>query len=497
MSMKPSALLVLALVGAAVAVAVWLDRGRPTTDERRVEHAQLAPGFDAARADVIELERDGKRVRVEKRNGAWWLGPTRADDAAVEAIVSTLQYAQVERRAPIALPSARATLTAGGITLRIGGDAPGRGVYVERLGEVVVAEPRLLEVVEAELASARLTVGDPAGARTLAFAPLSLERQAGGWRIVQPSPARADGDRVDALLAALARARAASTVTPGPAPLPGDRALVLDGKTEARLRDGGCRDQVLALRADGAALCFDRAALSPLFEPGELRDPHPFPFRLDEVDALDVREGAATLSLRRAEHAWRITAPLDAAGPADDGAVREWLDALVHARARRFAAPGRALATVRMAAGGDEVSVEIGRTDTELTALRRGEAEAGYLPSSTLKLIDTDPLRVRSRRIDTFRPADVTALSVDGVELRRPFSEAARRAIEAFSDLRASQLIRRQFPTTRTLTARVAGVPHTLELGLSDADGCLARENGLAFVLPPATCAALTADLRK
>src|SRR3954453_13618804 len=91
-------LLVLLLLSGAVGVVLWLDRGRPTTVEKKRQTEELAPELDTGAVDHITLERDGAKRVLQRKNGAWWLGDnTRADDAAAEAILSTLRYGRVER----------------------------------------------------------------------------------------------------------------------------------------------------------------------------------------------------------------------------------------------------------------------------------------------------------------------------------------------------------------------------------------------------------------
>jgi hypothetical protein len=356
---RQGSLVALGVAAAAVAALVWLDQRRPSTDESTRERQHLVPGFDRARATEIDLERSGGGAGVALRHEAsgWWIvGPPRrrADDTAVESLLAVLEYSEIERRLDhvdaklrekLGLATPRVILRVEGHTLRIGGDDPSRGVYVERDGDVVVAERRLIETagIDPRLwLSMRVTLRDPSEARAIAFG-WKLEHGA-GWRVTEPAIARASDAKVDALVQSLVRARAVAEDSSRPA-LAGGATLALDGEPQARLAD----DKVD--RADGARLTFRKTDLNLLFAPvATFYERRLFPLRLDDLVAVEV----GPLRLRRESGAWRVIAPT--ARAADDDKVRAFLEPLLAAEARSFsAAPPAAATRVRLATSDEEI----------------------------------------------------------------------------------------------------------------------------------------------
>jgi hypothetical protein len=371
---RDRSLVVLGVAAAGVAALVWWDQRRPSTEEANRDRQHLLPGFDRARATEIDFERPGIKLRHEA-SGWWIVGPPRrrADDTAVESLLSVLEYGTIERRIDhidaklrekVGLGTARVILRVEGHTLRIGSDDPSRGVYVERDDErgVLVAERRLIETagIDPQLwMSMRLTLSDPAQAKQIATDAWTLERVS-GWRVTKPVKTRASDAKVDALVQSLDRTRATTAdryrVGGGT-----DVKLALDEAPQARLGgacDGDESFGLAAERADGATLCFRTSDFNLVRAPPEVfYERRLFPLRIDDIVAVDV----GPLKLRREAGVWRIIAPLAAARPADDAKVRAFLEPLVAAEARSFApAPPSAAATrVRLATADDEVSATI------------------------------------------------------------------------------------------------------------------------------------------
>jgi hypothetical protein len=478
---------ILAALLLAVAAVLWLDRGRPSTDEKRLAAGELAPQL--GNLGRIAIDRGDDRVVLLRKDGSWWLGDgTRADDAAAEAVLSTLRYGRVERlvAANLDVKLERAHVVAGDLDLRIGEDAPGRGVYVRRGSELLVAESHLAEVVAADFRSRRAVLEDVSAAKTVQIGALSLEHHAAGWRIVAPRPALADARSVEHLLDAFS-ARGES-FTPAPSPSPGDEVIAFEGRVQAHIRwpfsRETCGKMPQVLRADGAALCF--ADLSPLqARLDDLRLPTLTQFSLDDIDAVDLEISGKKISLKRVDHEWRLDGE-----PAEDQRVRERLHALLGLRARAFAPPGSAvIGHARIAAQGEEVTLTLAKSGYEVLAQRASEDGALILPASALKLFDPDPLQLRSLRVDTFRPDLVSKVDADGVQLphRSPL-------VDALSNLHAEAIQHRNFAVRRTIRV-TAGAVHTFLVGPSDADGCLIKtsEDGPAFVIAPSICTSLYA----
>jgi uncharacterized protein DUF4340 len=378
-------LVILAGLAALVGLLVWWDQRRPSTDERQRERQQLLPGFDRARATEIEIDRRGAVTRLRHEASGWWLvGPPRrrADDAAVESLLAALEYGSVERRVAGMHVDPRVTVRVAGHTLRIGGDSPTRGVYVQRDDEpdAVVADHRLVETADLDprlWMSLRLTLRDPNEARSITLGDVTLSREH-GWRITRPvdAGARANDAAVDALVQSLVRSRGEVAEPQGTIGSAGF-AVALDGEKQVTLWGAGEH----AIRADGATLRFRKTDLNAVYAPIEhYYERRLFPLRADDLVAVDV----GPLQLRREAGAWRVIAPLSAVGPARDEAVRAFVEPLLAAQARDFTpAPPAAGTRVRLATRDDEVVATIDGT----RARRSGDAvtlELGTPPDVAL-----------------------------------------------------------------------------------------------------------------
>ncbi|HUS64873.1 MAG TPA: hypothetical protein VMZ28_10045 [Kofleriaceae bacterium] len=331
----------LAVAAAIVAGLVWWDRGRPGTDESGRARDRLAPAFDRARATTLEVRRGAVTTRLVHDGAVWWLASPhlRAEEQVVDPILGTLEYGRLERRVPHAdaklraqagVDTPRVVLTVGGTTWKLGTDDPsGRGVYLVRSDDpdLLVAEHRIVEVTDLpqdSFISHRLTLDSPDAASSIAIGPLLLERK-NGWQVRRPYAARADDKTVSELIDALARARATRVLAAGPtvATVP----LLLDGKPQSTL-GGACpgSDELQVARQDGALLCFAASSLQPLRRPPEaFRELRVFPFALNDIVAVDLKDGPHELRLRREANVWRLVAPLAAAGPVSDAKVRAFL----------------------------------------------------------------------------------------------------------------------------------------------------------------------------
>lgn len=380
---RQGSLLALGVAAAVVAALVWLDQRRPSTDESTRERQRIVPGFDRARATEVAIDRRGTVTTLRHEASGWWLvGPPRrrADDSAVESLLAVLEYGQIDRRVGAAdaalrgelgLAPPRVVVRVAGHTLRIGGDDPSRGVYVSRDDErdILVAEHRLVETADLDprlWRSLRVTLRDPAEARSIATTRWTLTRAA-GWRVTEPAIARAADAKVDALVQALERTRAVAE-NDARAPVAGGVTLSLDGERQARLA-GDAVD-----RADGARLTVRASELDLVTAPPETYyERRLFPLRLDELVAIDV----GALALRRDGGRWRVVAPASAAHDAADDKVRAFAEPLLAAEARSFspapAATSDAHATrVRLATRDDEVTAAVDGA----RAVRAGETLA-------------------------------------------------------------------------------------------------------------------------
>jgi hypothetical protein len=463
-------LVVLALAAAGVLVLVWWDQRRPSTEDAARLREQLVPGFRHEDVHDLTITRGGQVTRITRTGEVWTVtGGIRADEEAVDALLSEIELGRVGRtvgradaalRAKLGLEPPRVRLQLDGTQLAIGADAPG-GVYVLRNEEARVADHHLVEVADRdEWRSRRLTLTNMAQATTLSLGKVKLARSGGGWT-VDGVPANAHA--VDQLLDAIDSARATRFGPVGP----GGEPLVINDRLEARIL-GNC-----AARADGAELCFDD--LSKLrVDATQLRERRLYPFTADAITAVDLAEGGRTLSLRRERGVWRIVAPLASVGLADDPSVHAWLEQLIKLESE----------------GGPQT-----------LTVRTADATATH----KVKDQSLDPLRFRDRRIIDLRPDEIGRIEVteggktfaivrehhgaqaDTFRTDPPSNaddEALAQLVETFAHLRADTFTREPpNPVARRLRAN----GHDVTLGRD----CHAQSGDLTFTLTPADCQAL------
>jgi hypothetical protein len=467
------ALWALGALALVVGALVWWDLTRPAGDPDR-----LVPGLDRARLSTITIVRDGATVKLQRDGAAWKLDGIRADGDAVDQLLGALEFEKVERRVQrddalmkqAGLASPRLTVEVGRTRLAIGGDAPGgRASYVGRGREILVVDHRLRDVADLPPSKWRLVrplLSDTGAIQSLAVGDVKIERAGDGWTVDgKPAAPRA----VDQLLDAVDRARGELR---SPSKKEAGVAIAVNGVVEARVAGRCDRGPALA-RSDGAMLCFDDAALAPLFQPAaKLIEPRLFPLTVDAITDVDLRGGEKRLALHRESAMWRIVAPLDAAGPADDASVRAWLDELV---------------ALTDEGGPQKLTV-------------RG---AGGSFSHAVRDQPIDPLRFHDRRLIDLRADELERLTVDGYTLQRqrhggaadtfeidppvPVDDEDVRALfDAFAQLRAQSFDREQRPATRT----ISGAGRTLHL-----HDCAGELGGLSFTLDEPTCHALSLPL--
>ena len=547
-------LVALAGLAAIVGGAVWWDQRRPSTDDRARGEGKLMPDFDRKSLSALTITHAGVTTELERGDGdEWWVKMPhhRADGATIDALTGELEFGRLERtivapdaatRALTGVDQPRATLKAGGLTLAIGADAPaGRGVYAARAGDrdVWVIDRRLLELTDRapeSFVSPRLVLGAVDAARTITLGAVTLERTGASFRLTQPTPSLAGDEKIAALVKSFEDAKAARFLpspVAGAAPANALR-VSFDGVEQARL-DGPCPGhpgETAVTRSDGAVACFADATLASLHaSAAELRELRPFTVGLDDITGFDLAWRDRELHLRRQDAAWRIVAPLEAAGPADDPAVRAWLKELLATRATGFTPAAKPLGSLRLftADGEQRITVGLGaveaRSPTAL-AQRAGEPDALQLPASLLDLLEASPARFRSRELWSFRRSDVTALRIEdeSAALSITHSDAGYRALppakieldpqaldrllEVAATLHAAEFApARSFRPRRTISLTVdspsvdAGAspppPYGVELGPRDPDGrCPARLPGTTnptLLLAAPDCAALSA----
>jgi hypothetical protein len=234
----------LGLVALGLALGLLVLGDGPSTDEARTRARRLAPDFHAAHVHEFTVIRHGVPRRFVRRpgnepEGGWWLDPGgRADRQAVEELLTTLEWASVERRLGPMPPPPESGLgplefVGGGLYLRLGKSDPlGAGIYAQikeaskegrpaegQGGEVVVTDPHLAQLLSSDTspetlrdpsllaAPVRTAHGIEIRARRTAR-PIRLERHGARWDLMTPPQARSDAERVEELLKTLTDARA-------------------------------------------------------------------------------------------------------------------------------------------------------------------------------------------------------------------------------------------------------------------------------------------------
>lgn len=413
---KHATTIVLVLVGALLALYWWADRERITADEkhrrennvftawRREQLSRLEIGHAAGDGEKIVLERDAKA------DGPWRLASPRqekADQQAVEKLLSTLELALVQRKASeggalgFETPRAAGSITMGGLVHRfvLGAASPRpEGSSYFRLDDdppVVVSRDltrTLLQDADAyrdrtvvpylSLELAELAVTYEGGA-------LTLEHVSGRWFRVAQAGVVASRAGTEKIWAALAELRAevfpkdadADALTKTPALTL--RLVPRDGRPPGELVFGGpCPghpDDVVVLRRKPTrvAACAPKGVLEALrTPPASLVETRPFFLEADEIEEIrfesvkDAGAGAPTrVDLARKASGWRLRAPGDRdLSESEAEAVSELVSRLASSPAR---GPRRSpkeepidlVARAVVHAGDHEEVVEVGRFD--------------------------------------------------------------------------------------------------------------------------------------
>lgn len=411
------------LVVAAVALGAWLwvDRNAVTEGERK---RRVNSVFSAWRRDElarIEIVHDDETIVLErdpKADSAWRMTAPRAgraDQAAVERLTTTLEFASVARKvdpgAPLGLehPRASGAITMGGLVLRFALGAPSPrpegSAYFRVEGEPPV-------VVSRELADALLAPGDTYRDRTvvpylsLELSRFEVTRPGGGFALerlddrsfkVADLGVLAGHDAVDAIWAALADMRAeafpkdadADRLTASPKltirMIPKDAA-----KPPAELVVGdacpGLPNDVVVLRKapTRVAACAPAGVVAALsVAPSSFVETRAFTIRPDELEELrlewlgDAPKGAPkAIEIARKGFGFHMREPADRDldAPEVDAAtalVTRMLDARATSAHRDGTTPAP-VARARVRFGGDrEETIELGSIDGAEVVARR------------------------------------------------------------------------------------------------------------------------------
>lgn len=478
----------------------------------------LLPGFDAEKITSISFRHGQASSQIDRAGDTWRIAkpPGIANPATVDAVFTALRGGRWHRRGPTsqagvpADPDASAGITVGDTSFAIGKELPGTGqTWIVRrdsggsdallvdswVANALTPSPLELRVLHPfECASATtITATTPDG---------SMRIEQG--RLVEPRQLWLDERLLRALADACANVEIRSLDGRPSAP----EVLRIAADARTLVQSGSCTDRRYAyVETPSGGGCVDAAAIEDLraaihaiiTATHEAIDRRPLPV---EPVKLTVQDGSV-LDLAKQPRIGDVDA--------DPDRVRE----LVHALSARGEAalprPARApSATIHVLdRAGSEITLElfareraIGRAG-EPGVIRIGDAAWTTItrPSSALR----DPTRWRE---------DVTTLSsltLDNVTYERGavLGEWTREPAGAFDptlvDALAETLATVRAPAgpaprriahrlTVTFTPPVgAPTKHTIEFAAPTSDGCAARVDGVAVVLPLASCTAAVA----
>ncbi len=411
--------LVLLLTAVILGVFLWADRDRITEDEKRRRGNNVFPAWRRDEVSRVAIERDEEALVLErdvKTDSPWRMRSPRedrADQAAVERLLTTLEFATVARkvdeRAELGLdaPRVRGHVQMGGLVHRFAlGNASPRpeGSSYLRVDD----DPPI--VISKELTQTLLRTSDAYRDRSvipylsLELARFEVRRQGGGFGLerldeqsfrVASLRVRASREALDRVWGALGEMRAESFPTEADAErLTRDPTFTLRlvpkdaTKPEAELVVGGAcpdhPDDVVVLRKtpSRAFACAPKGALEALrAQPAELADTHPFSLRADEIEELTLelvapqavphadagapQRAPASIEIARKGGGWRARAPLDRdLDPEEADAAGELVQRIAKSEAEQVMdgsdQPFVAVARARARGGDREELVEIG-----------------------------------------------------------------------------------------------------------------------------------------
>lgn len=371
--MKTRTSLVLAVVAAGLAVFIYFfERHQASTDELRDRGDRVLPGFDRDRVDTIVLGEGDERVELERVKsdqpdatppgavGEWKVIHPReldADPGAVDKLLSAVDW--LERRRTVDLEKTGKSLAALGlaeprrvvsiklrgrdVTLKLGGKAPGKGLYlsVSTHDEVYVVEEEFLEQISKEVGDLRdkrlgqIRVSEVDAVRITGrfhAQQQSDER----WELQAPIKMRANTRGIEDVVRDLERLRAerfiADDVTEERLSEYGlDRpsrevTVSIEDTPSLTLRFGdaceGHSDEVYATAlGSGTVACVGQEILDELdIDPQTLRDMRPTSLDADQLEQLEITRGGEQLTLRRRDERWTMVTGDDAD---DDGVAAD------------------------------------------------------------------------------------------------------------------------------------------------------------------------------
>jgi hypothetical protein len=450
---KHAATLIMVVLAAVLGLWLWLDKDQITSGERKMRDNDVFPVWRKEELAEITIAHEAETIVLQRAADGWRMKSPRAeraDPAAVDRLLTTLEFATIARRASegtslgLEHPRASGSLRMGGlvVTFALGGPSPRpEGTSYFRVGE---GPPMAVgkELAEALLASsdvyrdravvpylatelARFEVAHPAGG----FVLERLDERSFKQRDAGVLAARGAVDRVWAALAEM-RAEAfpkdadvdrltahptlTLTMTPKDGKLP-PAEIVLGEACPGHPND----IVVLRKAPTRIAACAPKDVATALLVSGPaLLERHPFTLRMDEAEELrlerlggaaDGGNGApAAIEIARKGTGFHQREPADRdLSPEEAEAATEILTRITSAEAEsvtRGGGPFTAIARARIHSGDHDQLVEVGAPDDKgRVVLRRALDDAR---------LDAGPVlsRLLVPRETTLRPHTIAAL---------------------------------------------------------------------------------------
>lgn len=430
--------ILLLLVAVGLGVWLWLDRDKISEGERKRRETSAFVAWRKDEVSRVEIMHDGETIviaRDAKKDTAWrLLSPReeRADQAAVERLLTTMEFASIVRRptepsagdprSNLGLESPRAAgkVTMGGLVMRFALGAPSPrpegSSYFRLEGEnaIVVSKEltdTLLQSVDVyrdrtvvpylSLDLAAFSVSHPEGA-------FGLERSDERSFKVTELGVVASRDALDKVWGALGEMRAESfpkeadvdRLTASP-----QMTITLrpkDARPPATLVVGevcpGHPADVVVLRKEPTrvAACAPKGAIESLkMKPADLADRRVFAFRADEIEELrleDLATKEATIEIARKGTGFHQRQPTDRDLTPDEADAANELVSRIAAstsesvtRSAPSAAPFDAVGKATIASGAHTEVIEVGRADAEeKVPLRRVRDDARLIVSRSV-----------------------------------------------------------------------------------------------------------------
>jgi Domain of unknown function (DUF4340) len=448
----------LLMVALAVALGVWLwlDRDHVTSGERKMRESNVFPVWRKEDLAEVTITHEGETIVLEREGPIWRLKSPRAeraDSAAVDRLLGTLELATVARRTSegtslgLDAPRATGSVRMGGLIVKfaLGGASPRpENSSYFRVGDgtpIVVGK----DLAEALLASSDV-YRDRAVVPYLAteLARFEVARPGGGFVLerldersfkVAGAGVLAARGAVDRMWAALAEMRAEAfpkdadvdrltaqptltiTMTPKDGKLPPAEIVIGDACP------GHPADVVVLRRAPTRiAACAPKDVVTALLVDGPaLLERHPFTLRMDEIEELRLERigaeddggagappRAATIEIARKGTTFHQRSPADRdLSPEEAEAATEALTRITSAEAdavvRNNDAPFTPIARARIHSGEHDQLVEVGAPDAKGHAVLRRMLDDARL--------DVGPVLVRLLvpRETTLRPHTIVA----------------------------------------------------------------------------------------